>query len=144
MKTENLNKMNKAELTVILADLLGEPVAGKWTKAALITGIENERADQAAPKSDNEKHAAAIAKQIKAIKSSFALDREVQCLDDREIYANVNQAWKSGNYDETVTVSMFDDMSNKLYSAAKRGERVQVTKGGFTFELTTIALVAQS
>lgn len=137
MKTENLNKMNKAELTVILADLLGEPVAGKWTKAALITGIENERADQAAPKSDNEKHAAAIAKQIKAIKSSFALDRTVRNIEDGNEYANINQAYLSNEY-PAITVSMWDNMSVKLYSAAKKGEKIQVTKMDATFELVNV------
>ena len=71
-----------------------------------------------------------------AMKSSLKLDRTITCLTTQETWGNAFQMWKQ--HTDWMTSAQQDNLTAKLYKAAKQGQKIQVTINERTFELVNV------
>ena len=75
-------------------------------------------------------------KERPTMKTSLKLDRTIRCIEADEEWANAHRMWVDNP--DWMTSSQQDRLTARLYAAAKRGEREQVTVNGRTFELVNV------
>ena len=71
-----------------------------------------------------------------AMKSSLKLDRTITCITTQETWGNAFQMWKQ--HTDWMTSAQQDNLTTKLYKAAKQGQKIQVTINDRTFELVNV------
>jgi len=71
-----------------------------------------------------------------SMKVSLSLDRRITCVQTGEVWKNAYQMWVEHN--DWMTGGQQDRLTAVLYSAAKRGERAQLTINGRTFQLVHV------
>ena len=74
-----------------------------------------------------------------AMSSTLKLDRTVTCVQTGETWANAFRMWRERP--DWLTGAQVDRLTAQLYSAAKRGQRAELTINGRTFRLVNVAEV---